>query len=146
MLNFSGAERLEESREDIIEEERIQVDKAAKKQVKDFPCAQCTQVCKNQYHLSVHVKAKHEQKQFKCKYCDRSWPTNTQNNGHQSRCSKRPESQTITLEEEDPRCVDNLGHCHCHHNIFFFNLKIVVVITVTRVVFFSIINIPFFFL
>ena len=143
--------RLEDSREDIVEEERTPVEKATKKPVKDFPCAQCTQVCKNQYHLGVHMKAKHEQKEYKCKYCTKTWPTNTQNNGHQSRCSKRPESQTITLEEEDLRFVGNLGHyvfiviivifnycwkkctCHCCHNyvllisnrniLFFLNVK-----------------------
>ena len=94
---------LEKPREEILEEEKEQA--ATKKPVKDFPCAQCTQVCKNQYHLNVHVKAKHEQKEHKCKYCDRTWPTSTQRNGHQSRCSKRTENETVTLEEEDPRCL-----------------------------------------
>ena len=106
-LTLAGAVRLEDCQKDIVEEERTQAEKPTKKVVKEFPCAHCTQVCKNQYHLSVHMKAKHEQKQYKCKYCDKTWPTNTQNNGHQSQCSKRPESQIITLDEEEIRFV---GH------------------------------------
>ena len=87
--------RLEEPREEIVEEEREGV--ATKKPVKDFPCAQCTQICKNEYHLSVHVNAKHEQREHKCKHCNKTWPIATQRNGHQFRCSKRREIETVTL-------------------------------------------------
>ena len=57
-------------------------------------CDECTFTATSQYAIKRHKKVAHKKTSYKCKFCEKEWPTSAQCNGHMKSCKKKAETDS----------------------------------------------------